>query len=413
VFLRLLIESLRRGGRRKLLAAVAVALGITASTALLEVLLASGDRLAAEMGTYGANIEVVPAGGRDTFDAGRLRAVRRIFWRNNVVALAPTVELRARFLPAGAVAPVVGTWFDVALEDGWRTGLPAVRPSLAVSGRWPADGAAEVALGRRLAARLGARPGDSVGLELAGRRRELAVVGIVTGGGEEEEQALAPLAMVHALAGRRPGRAGGVPAGPVTRAEVFALTNPEAANRRDPAAMTPDEYDRWYCTAYPSSVAWQVGEALPDADARVVLAVTAPTAQLLGRLRAVLLAVAAVSLAGAALGVAAVMTAAVLERRLEAGLLVALGAEAWQVATFFLVEAALLGLAGGLAGGVAGLAGGRLLGRAVLDVAVPWTGVLLPVAAAAGVAVALVGGGGPVVRLLRESPALALRRAAA
>jgi putative ABC transport system permease protein len=107
------------------------------------------------------------------------------------------------------------------------------------------------------------------------------------------------------------------------------------------------------------------------------------------------------------------MTAAVLERRLEAGLLVALGAEAWQVATFFLVEAALLGLAGGLAGGVAGLAGGRLLGRAVLDVAVPWTGVLLPVAAAAGVAVALVGGGGPVVRLLRESPALALRRAAA
>jgi putative ABC transport system permease protein len=177
--------------------------------------------------------------------------------------------------------------------------------------------------------------------------------------------------------------------------------------------MTAEEYDRWYCTAYPSSVAHQVGEALPDADARVVRAVTEPTAQLLGRLRGVLLAVVAVSLAGAALGVAAVMTAAVLERRLEAGLLVALGAEGWWVAAFFLVEAALLGLAGGLAGGAAGLLGGRLLGHAVLDVTVPWAAVLLPVAAAAGVAVALAGGSAPVARLFRESPAEALRRATA
>jgi putative ABC transport system permease protein len=413
MFLRLLTESLRRGGRRKLVAAVAVALGVTASTALVEVLLVSGDRLAAELASYGANIEVVPAAGGVTFEAGGLAAVRGIFWRNNVVAVAPTLALSARFLPGREVAPLVGTWFEVALEDGWTTGLPAVRPALAVAGRWPVDGADEVALGRRLAARLGAGPGDLVAVEVAGRRRELEVVGLVAGGGEEEDQALAPLAAVHALAGRRRPAAEAVPGGPVTGAELFALTNPEAANRRDPGTMTAEEYDRWYCTAYPSSVAHQVGEALPDADARVVRAVTEPTAQLLGRLRGVLLAVVAVSLAGAALGVAAVMTAAVLERRLEAGLLVALGAEGWWVAAFFLVEAALLGLAGGLAGGAAGLLGGRLLGHAVLDVTVPWAAVLLPVAAAAGVAVALAGGSAPVARLFRESPAEALRRATA
>ncbi len=412
MFLRLLVESLRRGGRRKLLAAVAVAVGVLASTALVELLLASGDRMAAELGAYGANLEVLPAAGHDTFDAAGLAAVRHIFWRNNVVALAPGLELRVRFAAAGEVAPLVGTWFDVDLGDGWRTGLPRVRPTLEIAGRWPRDGADEIALGRRLAAALGSAAGERVTVELGERRRELAVVGVVTSGGDEEERGWAPLAVVEGLAGRPPAD-GPVPGGPVTRAEVFALTNPESGNRRDPATMTQEQYDLWYCTAYPSSVAHQIGEAVPGARAEVVHGVTRATAQLLGRLRGVLLAVAALSLLGAALGVTAVMTATVLERRLEAGLMVALGAETGRVAAFFLVEAALLGTAGGLVGGAAGLAGGVLLGRLVFGVAVPWSPVLLPVAVAAGVAIALAGGAAPVVRLFAERPALALRRATA
>ena len=485
MYTRLLLESLRRGTRRKLLAVTAVALGTLGATALGEVLLASGDRLAAELASYGANLALEPAAGRDALTVARLPEVRRIFWRNNIVALAPLYPLRLRVssiaaeaaeaaaaprpdsapqpdgspqassspplsptVPAEVVAEVVGTWFHQTLEPGWATGLPAVRPTLRVAGRWPRDlpdgasrvartavpaaaerratapvGAArgtvapvaaesaaaapaevEAAVGRRLAARLGVGAGGEIRVALGGRAAVARVVGIVTSGGEEDDQAFLPLAAVAGLAGRP---------GTFLRAEIFAQTNPESGNVRDPRGMTPREYETWYCTAYPSSVAFQLQQALPEARAQVVHGVTAATADVLGKLRGVLLALCVVALLGAALGVTATMTATVLERRLEAGLLVAIGAARRRVVLFFLSEAALLGGLGGLAGGGLGLAAGRLLGAGALGVRVPWTPVLLPFAVLLGLVVAVAASSLPVSRALGRYPAALLKRATA
>lgn len=415
MYLRLLAESVRRGTRRKLLAVTSVALGTLGAVALGEVLLASGDRLAAEMGSYGANIEVRPAEGSATLPVSDLSRLSKIFWRNNLVAVAPLLEVRVRLAAAAhdsgepgqprqpVVAPLVGTWFDHPLEPRWRTGLPATRPTLKISGRWPRE-VGEAVLGRRLAARLGARPGTVLEAAVGAQTLRLRVVGIAESGGEEDEQAFAPLAALAALTGQ-PGR--------YTRAEVFALTNPETGNVRDPRTLTPEEYDAWYCTAYPSSIAHQIGEALPGARAGVVYKVTQATADVLGELRGVLLVLALVSLAGAAVGVTAAMTATVLERRLEAGLLVALGAARRLVALFFLSEAALLGLAGGLLGGLAGLGAGRLLGATALGVEVPITWILLPFAALLGLLIAVLASLVPVTRALGRHPAALLKRATA
>ena len=405
MYARLLVESLRRGTRRKLLAVAAVALGTLGATALAEVMLAAGDRLAVELGSYGANLEILPAREGETLPVSDLAAVRRIFWRNNIVALAPFLSLRVRLEPGGAVAPLVGTWFDHALEPGWRTGLPRTRPTLEVAGRWPHENAGEVVLGRRLAERLGLHPGDELQAALGSRRESLRVVGVVTSGGEEDDQAFAPLGAVHRLADQ-PER--------FTRAEIFALTSPESRNTRsDPSRMSAEEYEAWYCTAYPSSIAFQLNRALPRARTRVVHNVTEATADVLGRLRWVLAALAVVALAGAAVGVTAAMTATVLERRLEAGLLVALGAARGRVVLFFLSEAALLGAFGGLAGGAAGLLAGRLLGSNVLGVIIPWMTVLLPYAVLLGVAVAILASVAPVARALDRYPADILKRATA
>ena len=407
MYARLLIESLRRGTRRKLLAVTAVALGTLGATALTAVVLASGDRLASEMSSYGANVELVPAPGLETLPAADLALIRKIFWRNNIVALAPFHSLRVRIEPSGRpalVAPLVGTWFDHELEPGWRTGFPRTRPTLKVEGRWPLDGKAEAVVGRRLAQRLGLRAGDELRIVLGPRTERLAVVGILTSGGEEEEQAFAPLGAVQRLAGQ---------AGRFTRAEIFALTNPEKPNAKDPREMTVEEYDAWYCTAYPSSVVHQINEVLPQGRARVVYGVTGATADVLGRLRGVLIALAVVALVGAAVGVTAAMTATVLERRLEAGLMIAIGAARPRVVFFFLSEAALLGLLGGLVGGAAGLAAGRLLGAGALGVAVPWMPMLLPFAALLGLLVAVLASLAPVLRALERYPADILKRATA
>ncbi|HXO28739.1 MAG TPA: FtsX-like permease family protein [Thermoanaerobaculia bacterium] len=433
MYARLLIESLRRGTRRKLLAVTAVALGTLGATALGEVMLASGDRLAAELASYGANLELVPGPGQATLAVARLPLVRRIFWRNNIAAMAPLYPLRLRLaVERGSearsaasmpvIAEVVGTWFhhslESALEPEWRTGLPATRPTLRVAGRWPRDesaaeaGAADLAdlrpaeavLGRRLAARLHLGIGGHLRASLGARSVPLAVTGIVTSGGEEDDQAFVPLAVVGGLAGQ-PGR--------FLRAEIFAQTNPESRNVRDPRGMTPREYETWYCTAYPSSVAFQLHQALPEAEARVVYGVTAATAAVLGKLRGVLLALAVVALVGAAVGVTAAMTATVLERRLEAGLMVAIGAARRRVVLFFLLEAALLGGLGGLLGGGLGLVAGRLLGAGALGVQVPWKPVLLPFAVLLGLVVAVLASAPPVSRALGRYPAALLKRATA
>jgi putative ABC transport system permease protein len=404
MYVRLLAESLRRGTRRKLLAVTAVALGTLGATALAEVVLASGDRLAAEMGSYGANLQLVPKPGRETLPEPSLARVRKIFWRNNVIALAPLYSLRVR--TGERVAPLVGTWFDHELEPGWRTGLPRTRPTLRVEGRWPRDGEAEVAVGRRLAQRLGVRPGSEIETALGGRAESLAVVGLVTSGGAEEEEAFAPLPVVQRLAGRTG----------FTRAEVFALTNPEGhpgGTVRDPRRMTPEEYEAWYCTAYPSSIAHQINEAVPQGRASVITGVTGATADVLERLRGVLIALAGVALLGAAVGVTAAMTATVMERRLEAGLMIAIGAARQRVVLFFLSEAALLGLLGGLAGGAAGLVAGRLLGSGVLGVEVDWVPLLIPFAAMSGLLIAVAASLAPVLRALERYPADILKRATA
>jgi len=358
---------------------------------------------------------VVPARDGETLPVAELAAVRKIFWRNNIVAIAPLRSLRVRWAPGEAreiVAPLVGTWFDHALEPDWRTGLPRTRPTLKVDGRWPretADGPAEVVLGRRLAERLGRHPGDKAGdilqARLGERSESLRVVGVLTSGGDEDEQAFAPLAAVQRLGGE-PDR--------FTSAEIFAMTTPEKRNTHpDPRRMTAPEYEAWYCTAYPSSIAFQLNNALPGARASVVSGVTAATADVLGRLRGVLGALAAVALLGAAVGVTAAMTATVMERRLEAGLMVAIGAPRAQVVFFFLSEAALLGLIGGLAGGALGLGAGRLLGSGVLGVAVPWLPILLPFAALLGLLLAVLASLAPVVRALERYPADILKRATA
>jgi putative ABC transport system permease protein len=262
---------------------------------------------------------------------------------------------------------------------------------------------AEVVLGRRLAARLGLGLGSKMRARLGGEEI-FRVVGIVSSGGDEEEQAFVPLSAVQRLTGLR---------GRFTRAEVFALTNPESQNLRDPRRMTPQEYEAWYCTAYPSAVAYQISQAIPGGTAQVMTGITAATADVLGRLRGVLIALAVVTLIGAAVGVMAAMTATVLERRLEAGLLVAIGAPRHHVVLFFLTEAALLGLFGGAAGGGLGLLGGRLLGRGALEIAVPWTPQLLPFAALLGLLVAVCASSAPVLRALERYPANILKRATA
>ncbi|MDQ7994080.1 MAG: ABC transporter permease, partial [Propionicimonas sp.] len=79
------------------------------------------------------------------------------------------------------------------------------------------------------------------------------VTAVVDTGGDEDDAVVAPLAVVQQLTGR---------AGAVGRVEVSALTTPDnELSRRaaqDPSSLSASEWETWYCTAYVSSIAYQI-----------------------------------------------------------------------------------------------------------------------------------------------------------
>ena len=57
----------------------------------------------------------------------------------------------------------------------------------------------------------------------------------------------------------------------MSRVEISARTKPEDAFARlDPDKLTGKLHDRWYCSPYANSIAYQIQEAIPGAKAEQV-----------------------------------------------------------------------------------------------------------------------------------------------
>ncbi|HEX9428693.1 MAG TPA: ABC transporter permease [Candidatus Polarisedimenticolia bacterium] len=426
MLIRLLGRSIAREPRRKLLSAASLALGITVTTATLSIVLDIEDRLAREFRSLGANLLVTPrsdtlpldVGGVDLRPVGEgatlsetdLGRLRTIFWRLNIIGFTPLLELPVEVRAEGrrAVAPrttLVGTWYEhaVAVPDGSRftTGLKLTHPWWTVEGRWFEDDAEECLAGAALARRAGLRPGDRLTVRAGDATRRLTISGLVTTGGPEEESLVAPLRIAQDLSGL-PGR--------FRRLMVSALTTPENDfARRDPARMTPADYDRWYCTPYIGSIARQIEEVLPGTEARAIRRVAESEGNILSRVHRLMGVITAAALFAAALAIGVTSATTVLERRSEIGLMKALGARSALVASFFLAEQLLMALGGGAAGYGLGIVLGRWLGRSIFGVAPAWRLLLLPVILGVATLVALAGNLLPLRRVARLQPAPILR----
>ena len=425
MFLRIVSDSFTRKPRRKVLTAAALALGMAVATATLTVSLDVGDRLAREFRSLGANLLVTPAsdtlpleiGGVDyrPVDAGAylpesdLGKLKTIFWRNNVMGFAPFLDVPVAIAPAGAQGDsretLIGTWYShsVPVPDGsaFTTGVSATDPWWHIDGRWFSDAADEGVAGMSLAQRLNLRAGSTVKLDAGGRSRTLTITGIVSTGGREDNAILAPLAIAQALAGR---------AGQYRTLLVSALTKPaDAFSERDPATMTPVEYDRWYCSPYISSISHQIQQQLPGVDVRAIRQVAEGEGRILTRVSGLMWIVTIAALFAAALAVGATSATTVLERRTEIGLMKALGASRRAVGSFFIAEQLFLALVGGVLGYALGILLARALGIGIFGVAPAFRLILLPLVLALAAAVALLGSLLPLGRASRVDPAPVLR----
>ena len=192
---------------------------------------------------------------------------------------------------------------------------------------------------------------------------------------------------------------------------VSALTKPEDAfARKDPDKLSPAVRERWYCSPYANSIAYQLREVLPNVRVEQIRQVEQNQGKVLSR---VIRTHAAAYSGGACwrlrLAVSAAMAATILERRQEVGLMKSLGAGNSAVASLFLTEAAFLALAGGLIGFLAGAVLAHRIGQSIFGSAIVVHPVVLAVVLFAAVLVTFVGSAGAVRKAMQFDPAVVLR----
>jgi putative ABC transport system permease protein len=414
MFLRLLYESFRRQKRRKLLAGVAIMLGVGVATAMIAVATDIGDKISRELRTYGANLIVTPQ--EDTLDVviagvnlkppsdgsylneADLPKIKGMFWRNNIVGFAPMLPVNVTVV--GQNVTLLGTYFSRQLAFGKQefiTGIRTTHPWWRVRGSWPDDNSTDVLVGEHLSSRLKLQAGQRI--EVAGQPHRIS--GILSTGGPEDDQVVAPLPVAQQILGKP---------GAVRRVYVSAVTKPEDDfARRDPKSLSPAMYDRWYCSPYAQSIAFQLQEAIPHSHAEQIRQVAQNEGAVLTRIQGLMLLITVAALLASALAVSASMATAVFERRGEVGLMKALGAGNLAVAVLFFSEAALLALMTG----TVGFAGGALLaheiGRSIFDSQITIQPVLLPVILAIAVIVTFGGSAVAIRRAVKYDPVYALR----
>lgn len=412
--IRMVARSLARQIKKRVLIAIVVCLSACVSVAMLSVVYDVGDKINAELSSYGSNIIVQPKSNAVVNDlyASRTKSdysnpqtlqtsqtladaesqestaflkesdaakIKMIFWAFNITNFAPKLTIYANLKAnssaesansANSVVPIVGTWFNrkLALASGETTvvGVQGMRSWWKMlEGRFPRDFKHEAAVGTNLAKSHNLKVGQRIKLDRSGRQISLKIVGIYDSGDSDNNAIYADSSQAQRLS-NKPNM--------VEAIEVKALTTPENDLARkaakNPAALSQEEWETWYCTAYPSSITYQIEEVIPGAVAKQVRQVSAMQGSVLNKTRAVMVLMTALSLVAAAVAVANLMAAAISERSGELALLKALGARDGAVARLMLMETAVIACVGALIGMIAGFGVAQVIGFSVFGSAI-------------------------------------------
>ena len=384
---------------------IAVAVGTAIAASLLALAFDISSKVSKELRSFGANIIIQPRATGLAGVSGQKRYLREtdivkaktIFWRHNIIGVAPQLLVRDDALKA----TVLGTWYQRTIpvpgeKKGFDTGAAVVMPWWAIEGKWPQT-ENEILAGAGLAERRGWKTNDRISV----LGRPFILSGILNTGGKEDEMLVGELATVQQLAA--------LP-GTVSQVFVSALTTPmDEFAYKDPNSMTKKEYEKWYCTGYVTSIAKQLEEAFLGSAARPIWPVAETGGRVLNRLELLIVLLTAVSLLAAALGISTTMIMSLLKRTEEVALMKGLGADVLQTVTIFLAEALVVGLAGGAAGYLLSLGISSYLGHQVFGTALAQKGILFPVSLGVAEVISALGAYLPIRRALRIRPAIVLK----
>lgn len=397
-----------------------IALGISLCTAMINVMLGVGDKINQELKTYGANISIVPKDASlldDLYGISEgegvsdkylkeedVPKIKQIFWGFNIVDFSPYLKIGLRSPSIGKPVTGQGSWYEntfiLPTGEEVTAGLKPLKNWWSIEGRWLSDkDDRAVMLGSLLAGRNNLQVGDQIELQGLAGSLDVEIVGIMQAGGAEDEEIFMTLKTAQELSGL---------SGKVSSIEVSALTTPdnELAKKasQNPGSLTPSEYDTWYCTAYVSSICYQIQEVVEDAVAKPIRQVAESEGTILKKTQLLMLLITILSSLGSALGISNLVTASVIERRQEIGLIKAIGGKNIRVVLLILTEIMLTGLIGGVIGYFAGLGFTQIIGLTVFSSTIPIAPMVIPIDLVILFAVILIGSIPSIRYLLRLKP---------
>ena len=405
--------------------ALTVALGTSIATAMINVMTDVGSKVNQELKTYGANITVVPKNAsvmeslyetesgetesKAYLAESELGNIKTIFWAFNIVDFAPFIDTNVT-LKSGSSAKMVGSWFNHHLElptgETLNTGIAPLRTWWDVSrGGWldeqqMGEDDKYVMVGEGLAMSENIDVGDKLSLSTDLGSEDFTVLGIFSSGDSADDEIYAPMDAVQRLSGTD---------GYLTSIEVSALTTPDnelaVKAAKDPGSLTISQYETWYCTAYVSSICYQIQEVITDSVASPVRQVADSEGAILEKTELLMILITILSLVGSALGIMNLVTASVMERSSEIGLLKAMGATDGAISGLVLTEIIITGIIGAIIGYAAGFGFAQIIGHSVFGSAIEMKLYVIPIVAVLVVIITLVGSIPAIRMLLKLRPA--------
>lgn len=330
MFWRMVFGTLIRQRKKMFMIAFTVALGVSLATGMLNVMLGVGDKVNKELKTYGANINVVSKDASLISDLYELEnsetatndkylkeedlpKIKQIFWGFSIVDFTPYLEKTAKV--NNQKTKFIGTWFakhmDLSTGEQIDTGMKNLKNWWKINGEWlNEDDNDSVMVGSLFAGKNGIKVGDKIEVNSGKNTKVYNVKGIFESGGNEDLNIFSTLKTAQELYEVE---------GKISNIEVSALTTPdnELAKKatRDPNSLTPTEYETWYCTAYVSSICYQIQEVVEDSVAKPIRQVAESEGRILDKTKLLMILITALGSVGSALGISNLVTATVMEKK--------------------------------------------------------------------------------------------------
>jgi len=370
MFWRILRRLLGANRGRLFVMLLALGAGAAVTAALLNLQVDAKRRLTTEFRAFGPNVVIVPKGslssGSETLPQSIIHSVPANVPSGRVTALSALYMVASVSVPrSGKSATAVVAGIDpLFLVKAYPSANPNGSENVCVAGV-------------RFAEQVGVEPDTGLVVASGDRHESCRVANLGQTGGPEDNRLEIDLRAAQRLAD--------LP----DRVSMIELIVPG----------TPAEIQNYIA---------DLQRRIPDGEVRPVRQFTEGEAKIYDRISGLLTVTVGIVLVLTALCVMAAMSNVAIERKMDVGLMKAIGGATRRVVRLFLAEAALLGLAGGVIGAAVGVLLSIVLGKAVFGVAARPRLIVYPVAVGLTMLVAIVSAF-PLRRLASIRPASVFR----